>query len=185
MLDSDGFRSNVGIIICNPFGKLLWTKRIGQNAWQFPQGGIQPGESFEEALYRELLEEVGLSSTDVSILKRTRGWLRYRLPERLIRRGPGRLCIGQKQKWFLLRLLADDGAVCTTRAEKPEFDDWRWVSYWDPVGQVIAFKRGVYRRALRELAPALTVAGDDGERPGATRLNASGAREAFKSHPRR
>ena len=154
VLDSDGFRSNVGIIICNPYGKLLWTKRIGQNAWQFPQGGIQPGESFEEALYRELLEEVGLSSTDVGILKRTRGWLRYRLPERLIRQGPGRLCIGQKQKWFLLSLDSDDSRIQLSRCARPEFDDWRWVNYWEPAKRVVQFKREVYRRALTEFRGA-------------------------------
>lgn len=154
MLDSDGFRSNVGIIICNPFGKLLWTKRIGQNAWQFPQGGMQSGETFEEALYRELYEEVGLSASDVGILKRTRGWLRYRLPHRLVRRGPGPVCIGQKQKWFLLSLNSDDSRVRLNRAEKPEFDDWRWVNYSEPVKQVVQFKRDVYRRALIEFRRA-------------------------------
>lgn len=154
MLDSDGFRSNVGIVICNHRGKLLWTKRIGQNAWQFPQGGIQPGESFEEALYRELLEEVGLLPTDIGILKRTRGWLRYRLPERLIRRGPGRPCIGQKQKWFLLGLCSDDSRIQPSRSALPEFDDWRWVDYWEPVKRVVQFKREVYRRALTEFRPA-------------------------------
>ena len=154
MLDSDGFRSNVGIIICNPRGKLLWTKRIGQDAWQFPQGGIQPGESFEQALYRELLEEVGLSGTDVGILERTRSWLRYRLPERLIRRGPGRLCIGQKQKWFLLGLDGDDSRIQLDRSAQPEFDDWRWVDYWEPLNRVVRFKREVYRRALTEFRGA-------------------------------
>ena len=150
MLDSDGFRLNVGIIICNPRGRLLWTKRIGQDAWQFPQGGMRPGESLEEALYRELLEEVGLSAADVSILKQTRGWLRYRLPERLIRRGPGRLCIGQKQKWFLLSLDSGDDSIQLSRCEQPEFDDWRWIDYWEPMKQVVRFKRAVYRRALTE-----------------------------------
>ena len=154
VLDSDGFRSNVGIVVCNPVGKLLWTKRIGQNAWQFPQGGIQAGETFEEALFRELKEEVGLSASDVSIIKRTRGWLRYRLPERLVRQGPGPVCIGQKQKWFLLSLDCDDGRVELSRSEQPEFDDWRWVNYWEPVRRVVAFKRDVYRRALTEFRGA-------------------------------
>ena len=154
MLDEDGFRSNVGIIICNRAGDLLWAKRIGQNAWQFPQGGIRPGEIAEESLYRELREEVGLTPDDVSILKRTRGWLRYRLPERLIRRGPGQLCIGQKQKWFLLSLDADESRIAFTHSPEPEFDDWRWVGYWAPMRQVVAFKREVYRRALTELRPA-------------------------------
>ena len=154
VLDSDGFRSNVGIIICNPYGKLLWTKRIGQNAWQFPQGGIQRGESVEEALYRELLEEVGLSSTDVVILKRTRGWLRYRLPERLVRRGSSPPCIGQKQKWFLLGFEGDESRIRLSRSTQPEFDDWRWINYWEPAKRVVQFKREVYRRALREVRGA-------------------------------
>ncbi len=154
MLDADGFRSNVGIIICNPSGKLLWTRRIGQDAWQFPQGGMRSGESFEQALYRELHEEVGLSEDDVSILKRTRGWLRYRLPERLIRRGPGPLCIGQKQKWFLLSLDSDESRIQLVHSAQPEFDDWRWVNYWEPARKVIAFKRDVYRKALRQFRGA-------------------------------
>ncbi len=154
MLDADGFRSNVGIIICNRSGKLLWTKRIGQDAWQFPQGGMRPGESFEQALYRELHEEVGLSEDDVSVLDRTRGWLRYRLPERLIRRGPGPLCIGQKQKWFLLSLDSDESRIQLVHSAQPEFDDWRWINYWEPARKVIAFKRDVYRKALRQFRGA-------------------------------
>ena len=62
------------------------------------------------------------------------------------------VCIGQKQKWFLLRLRSDDEHVRMDLTEKPEFDGWRWVSYWYPLGQVVAFKRDVYRRALKELA---------------------------------
>ena len=65
--------------------------------------------------------------------------------------------LGQKQKWFLLRLLAGDDAVRTDHTSKPEFDHWRWVSYWYPLTEVVAFKRDVYRRALTELAPMLRV----------------------------
>ena len=85
----------------------------------------------------------------------TRGWLRYRLPKRFIRRGQDPVCIGQKQKWYLLRLVADESAIRLDRNAKPEFDHWQWVSYWYPLGQVVYFKRDVYRRALRELAPTL------------------------------
>ncbi len=154
MVDSEGFRANVGIIICNPFGKLLWARRVGGTGWQFPQGGIQPGESYQEALLRELREEVGLSAGDVRILKQTRGWLRYRLPERLVRRGPGRVCIGQKQKWFLLGFHGADSRVQLNRHGEPEFDDWRWINYWEPARRVVPFKREVYRRALKEFRGA-------------------------------
>ncbi len=112
MIDSDGFRPNVGIIVANDHGQLLWARRVGgQDAWQFPQGGINKGASPEQALYRELEEEIGLSEDSVEVLASTRGWLRYRLPRRFVRRnGRGPTCIGQKQRWFLLRLTAADAA---------------------------------------------------------------------------
>ena len=153
MIDADGFRANVGIILANDDGRLLWARRVGQDAWQFPQGGIAEGESPEHVLDRELHEEVGLAQDAVRVVACTRGWLRYRLPKRYIRKGQKPMCIGQKQKWFLLHMLADDDAVQVDHHPKPEFDHWRWVSYWYPLTQVISFKREVYRSALKELAP--------------------------------
>ena len=153
MVDRQGFRPNVGIVICDGAGKLFWGKRVGQDAWQFPQGGINQGERPIDALYRELHEEVGLHPEDVDVLATTRGWLRYRLPKRYVRKTTGRPCIGQKQKWFLLRLKSEESRICLEGIVKPEFDGWRWVNYWFPVQQVVDFKQDVYRRALRELAP--------------------------------
>jgi len=155
VIDSDGFRPNVVIILANHRGELLWARRIGQNAWQFPQGGINQDETPEQALFRELGEEVGLESTDVRIISCTRSWLRYRLPRRMIRRGSPPVCVGQKQKWFLLEMLSPDARVRVDWSHSPEFDGWQWVSYWYPLGQVVPFKREVYRRALRELAPGV------------------------------
>lgn len=153
MIDNDGFRPNVGIILTNDQGQLLWARRVGgQDAWQFPQGGINPHETAEQALYRELHEEIGLLPHDVSILACTRGWLRYRLPTRLVRHNSLPLCVGQKQKWFLLHLRSDETKICLNNGGRAEFDDWRWVSYWYPLGKVVAFKRDVYRRALKELS---------------------------------
>lgn len=154
MIDADGYRPNVGIMLANAQGEVLWARRVGQNAWQFPQGGINENEEPEDALFRELYEEIGLQPAHVEVLACTRGWLRYRLPDRLVRRKEtGPLCIGQKQKWFLLRMLADDAEVRMDCGDKAEFDHWRWVSYWYPLGQVVSFKREVYRRAMKELAP--------------------------------
>ena len=141
----------MGIIIFNGSGKLLWAKRIGQDAWQFPQGGVQHNESPEEAALRELNEEVGLEPHDVEIVACTEKWLRYRLPKHLIRQNSRPVCIGQKQKWYLMRLISDAEKIRFDRSEKPEFDHWRWVSYWYPVNQVVSFKRKVYRKALEEL----------------------------------
>lgn len=155
MIDAEGFRPNVGIMIMNTDGKLLWARRVGgQNAWQFPQGGIKSSESPEEALYRELKEEVGLSEHQVTIVDVTRGWLRYRLPKRFVRQQEP-VCIGQKQKWFLLEFNGKDAEINVSGdGHHPEFDHWEWVSYWYPLNQVVNFKRDVYRRAMRELAPA-------------------------------
>ncbi len=155
LIDEDGYRPNVGIIITNSDGQLLWARRYGQDAWQFPQGGIKNDETPEQALYRELKEEIGLSPDQVELLGATRGWLRYRLPKRMVRRNSRPLCIGQKQKWFLLQIRCADSKVCFDCSPKPEFDNWRWVSYWYPLGQVVPFKRDVYRRALLELGPRL------------------------------
>ena len=155
MVDAEGFRPNVGIILANTAGQLLWAKRIGMDAWQFPQGGLAPGETPEQALFRELREELGLEPSDVQVLGATREWLRYTLPQRYVRRGRVPLCIGQKQRWFALRLSAPDAAVRFDRGAPPEFDAWRWVDYWHPLREVVAFKRVVYESALHELEPLL------------------------------
>lgn len=150
MIDVEGFRANVGIVICNRDGQVFWARRFGQHSWQFPQGGIDEGESAEQAMYRELHEEVGLLPEQVKILKVTKNWVRYRLPKRLIRHDSDPVCIGQKQKWFLLQLTCADKDVDLAHSGHPEFDDWRWVSYWYPIRNVVSFKRDVYRRVMKE-----------------------------------
>ncbi|MGL4455549.1 MAG: RNA pyrophosphohydrolase [Plesiomonas sp.] len=150
MIDGDGYRPNVGIVICNREGQVLWARRYGQHSWQFPQGGINSGETAEQAMYRELFEEVGLTKKDVRLLTSTRNWLRYKLPKRLVRWDTKPVCIGQKQRWFLLQLMCDESKVNMQTSGNPEFDDWRWVSYWYPVRQVVSFKRDVYRRVMKE-----------------------------------
>jgi putative (di)nucleoside polyphosphate hydrolase len=152
-IDSEGFRANVGIILANADGKLLLAGRIGNKGWQFPQGGMMVGETDTDAMYRELHEEVGLVVADVEILGCTRDWLRYRLPDKYVRRGSKPLCIGQKQRWFMLKLLGAEERVRFDRCENPEFDRWRWVDFWKPVNEVIYFKRRVYASALHELGP--------------------------------
>jgi putative (di)nucleoside polyphosphate hydrolase len=156
VIDAEGYRPNVGIILANDAGQVFWARRIGQDAWQFPQGGIRGHETPIEAMYRELREEVGLEPQDVDILACTRGWLKYRLPKRLIRQGSLPICIGQKQKWFLLHMKSHDRRVDLAQGDSPEFDYWQWVSYWYPLNKVVAFKRDVYRLALGELSSRLS-----------------------------
>lgn len=151
MLDRDGYRPNVGIILANCRNEVFWGKRVNQHAWQFPQGGIKRGESPEQAMYRELEEEVGLRAEHVRILGRTRDWLRYEVPEKWVRRDWRGTYRGQKQIWYLLRMVGRDCDVKLRGSEKPEFDAWCWHAYWVPLESVIEFKREVYRQALAEL----------------------------------
>ncbi len=170
MIDERGYRPNVGIVLCNGHGQVFWARRCGRDGWQFPQGGIRAHESPEQAMFRELQEEVGLQSQHVEVLGCTRDWLHYDIPNQYLRRtgmykcrerqdagsdrrsGPFR---GQKQMWFLLRLVGRDQDVRLDASHKPEFDAWRWIDYWGALEQIIAFKRDVYQQALTELEPLL------------------------------
>jgi len=154
----NGYRRNVAIVLCNRSDQVFWARRVRHDGWQFPQGGVRAEETSEEALFRELNEEVGLSPGDVQIVGRTREWLRYDLPEDLRRRLGGRAIRGQEQRWYLLRMMCDEQAICLDASPRPEFDSWCWVDYWRPVGEIVDFKRAVYRRALQELAPLLFAA---------------------------
>jgi putative (di)nucleoside polyphosphate hydrolase len=118
-------------------------------------GGMRPGEDSEQSLYRELREEIGLEPGDVSIVARTERWLRYRLPARYVRRNGRPVCVGQKQRWFLLRLECEDARIRFDLTSEPEFDRGRWVDFWQPVREVIYFKRPVYTRAARTGTPRL------------------------------
>lgn len=175
MIDSKGYRPNVGIILCNDEGRVFWAKRMGVDLWQFPQGGINQDEDPETAMYRELWEETGLQQQHVQVLGRTRYWLKYQLPDRYIRKNSVPLCIGQKQIWFMLRLITHESNVRFDHCSKPEFDGWRWVDYWEPLKDVVYFKRKVYQRAMTELGEILTA--------GSVPVDASGflAREIGKN----
>ncbi len=153
-IDAEGYRANVGIVLMRDNGEVFLGQRTGGRGWQFPQGGVQQGEPVEGALFRELHEEIGLDRAQVSLAGSTADWLHYKLPRRYVRRGRGPTCIGQKQRWFLLRLAVPEPAVTFSFAHtnEPEFDGWRWANYWDPVREVIYFKRPVYVRMLTELA---------------------------------
>jgi len=150
-IDRDGFRANVGIVLTRGGGEVFLGGRVGGRGWQFPQGGVNRGEQVEEALFRELKEEIGLDPGDVEVLGATEGWLRYRLPRQYVRDR----CIGQKQRWFLLKLIAPESKLRFDSTDQPEFDRWRWAEYWTPVREVVYFKRRVYARALQTLGKHL------------------------------
>ena len=163
----DGYRPNVGIVLCNRYGKVFWARRTAHDGWQFPQGGMRRDETPQQAMYRELWEETGLSEEQVKLVGHTSSWLHYDLPSRYLRSRPnhsrtnrfhGRRAAtqrvrfrGQKQLWFLLELVQDDSAVRLDRAGTPEFDQWMWVDYWHVLDEIVEFKRSVYEQALHEL----------------------------------
>ena len=155
MIDSDGYRANVGIVITNDKKQILLAKRFKQNGWQLPQGGIDEDETELDALYRELQEEVGLDPSHVTLIAKTPKWLRYELPEEHVRRTQKPTCIGQKQVWYLIKLDSSDDKISLDLHNDIEFDDWKWVDYWSPVDEVINFKRDVYEDMLKALAPVL------------------------------
>lgn len=152
MIDKAGYRSGVGIILINDKRQVFFAKRVGMEAWQFPQGGMKENETPEQTMYRELKEEIGLNPEDVDVMASSRRWLRYRLPGRLVRHYTKPLCIGQKQKWYLLKLKNKDAHINLCVNHDPEFDSWAWVSYWYPLRQVVAFKRRVYTLVLKEFS---------------------------------
>ena len=155
MIDEQGYRSGVGIILVNANRQVFLGKRLGMDAWQFPQGGVRQGETTAQTMYRELQEEIGLKQEDVKILAESREWRSYDLPKRLIRRRTKPVCIGQKQKWFLLHLVREEAKIDLLATEDPEFDSWAWVSYWYPLRQIISFKRKVYEEVMQEFAPLI------------------------------
>ena len=155
MIDSSGYRKNVGIILVNSRSELLICKRFKEQSWQFPQGGFKKNETAESAMYRELYEEIGLKKNDVLIIGRTKEWLKYELPKKYQRKTNNQLCVGQKQIWFLLKLATDEAFINLNVSKKPEFDGWRWVSKQEPLNLVINFKKNVYEMAINELMPLL------------------------------
>lgn len=153
MIDDEGYRSGIGIILVNANRQVFLGKRLGMDAWQFPQGGVRQDETPAETMHRELQEEIGLNPEDVKIMVESKEWLRYDLPKRLIRRRTQPVCIGQKQKWFLLRLINPSASINLLATDDPEFDSWAWVSYWYPLRQIVSFKRKVYEAVMQEFAP--------------------------------
>jgi putative (di)nucleoside polyphosphate hydrolase len=157
MIDRDGYRPNVAIVLVNGRNQVFWGKRVKEHAWQFPQGGIKQGETPEQAMFRELQEETGLEAHHVKVLGRTREWLHYHVPLHWVKREWRGTYKGQKQIWFLLRLTGRDCDISLRASGHPEFDAWRWHEYWVPLESVIDFKREVYRLGLEQLAAFLEV----------------------------
>ncbi len=145
-MDLPDHRPNVGIVLFNRDGRVWYGRRAGASdpyRWQFPQGGVDPGEDLYDAARRELAEETGVVST--SLLGRTQGWIAYDFPPDRGRKG----WIGQKQVWFALRFDGDEREINLTGHHHVEFDAWRWGRLDEATGLIVPFKREAYAAVVR------------------------------------
>jgi putative (di)nucleoside polyphosphate hydrolase len=149
------YRPGVGIMLVNSSARVLVGKRIDTvaEAWQMPQGGIDPGETPQQAAMRELQEEVGTDK--VEVLAESRDWYRYELPEHLIGQLWGGRYRGQVQKWFVMRFVGSDADI-NIATDQPEFDAWKWLEPARLPDAIVPFKRDLYRELLAEFAPYLS-----------------------------
>ena len=143
-------RSGVGIIVLNKYNKIFVAKRIDnpKNFWQMPQGGVDTGEDFLKAAYRELEEETSIKN--VELIKELDGTITYELPDRLlgiIWKGKYR---GQKQKWFLMRFIGEDNEI-NIKTKHPEFLDWKWIDLGQITEVVVDFKLHVYKELQKKV----------------------------------
>ncbi len=154
--DQNKYRLNVGIMIINSQGLIWMGKRrhtlSSPFSYQMPQGGIDPGETPEQTLWRELYEEVGLSQNECKVLAVSKNWYTYLIPPEHKMRSK---YAGQKQKWFLLQLTCPDETVCLNKTDYPEFSSFKWMTPEEAKNAVIPFKREVYQKVLAEFAPYL------------------------------
>ena len=149
-----GYRLNVGIIVANSDGKLLYCKRKNSDNWQFPQGGIDRNEDPFLAALRELYEEVGIQKDKVKLIKESENWYKYDLPRKYKKNNfLWNGFKGQKQKWFLFKLI-EEVMIDLNNENNPEFDEFDWVDYWKPLDEIVEFKREIYKKVLSELESA-------------------------------
>ena len=143
-------RNGVGIVVLNKKNKVFVAKRIDnpKNFWQMPQGGVDEGEDYLTAAYRELKEETSMK--DVELIKELDGMITYELPKHLlgiIWKGKYR---GQKQKWFIMRFLGNDDDI-NLKTDKPEFLEWKWIDLDTITDVVVDFKLHVYKELKEKI----------------------------------
>ena len=143
-------RVGVGIVLLNNQNKVFVGKRIDNpvDLWQMPQGGVNNNEALDKAAIRELEEETGIKK--VELIKIIDNWMQYDLPNNLIRKIWKGKYRGQKQKWFIMRFSGKDQEI-NVKTQRPEFLDWKWISFLELPKVVVSFKKEVYKRIVKEL----------------------------------
>jgi len=160
-MNDKSYRKNVGLIVLNQDNQLLVCRRKNQQTWQFPQGGIDAGESPRAAAHRELFEEVGIKQKDVKIIQKSSHWYHYDLPKKYQKRSESmKQFRGQTQKWFLLKARTELEINLLNEVEQ-EFVDHKWVSFWYPLSHIVPFKKDVYAKVLNEFLATYIAIADD------------------------
>ncbi len=146
------YRKCVGMMILNDYKQILVGKRLDHPSgyWQMPQGGIDDKENPEEAVWREMKEEIGTNNVD--LIKISSQWIKYEIPEETLSYLPwGKIYIGQIQKWFIFSFAGTDKDV-DVQTENPEFSEWKWIDYKYLVKNAVPFKQKVYQKLLDEFS---------------------------------
>ncbi len=150
----DLYRPNIGLAIFNQKGRVFWAQRLGEKgtyAWQMPQGGIDKGESPEQAALRELQEETGITPIMVTPLGTLDKWLYYDFPPEVLKQKKSKSWLGQKQKWFAFSFLGQDQDICL-ETEQPEFSEWIWAGLETLPPRVIPWKQAVYTEVVKHFS---------------------------------
>ena len=144
------YRRCVGMMILNTKNEILVGRRLDHPSgyWQMPQGGIDKDEIPEEAVWREMMEEIGTNKA--KLLNTSSQWLNYDIPQNTLDTLPwGKIYVGQTQKWFVFRFTGQDSDI-NVGTENPEFDEWKWAKYESLIDNIVPFKREIYKKVIEE-----------------------------------
>ena len=149
---SDQYRRCVGMMILNTNNEILVGRRLDHPSgyWQMPQGGIDEDENPEEAVWREMIEEIGTNNAE--LFKTSNQWVKYDIPQETLGKLPwGKTYIGQMQKWFIFKFSGQENDI-NVETENPEFSEWKWIKASKLIENAVPFKRIVYKTILDEFS---------------------------------